>query len=108
MIIDGIAQAKELKNKVKSEILKYKKNSKLLPKLSVILVGDYLPSQIYVKNKEKAAAEVGVNSEIIRYSSDIEESKILSKIDQLNFDNKVSGILVQLPLPSHIDKKKNN
>ncbi len=106
MIIDGIAQAKELKNKVKSEILKYKKNSKLLPKLSVILVGDYLPSQIYVKNKEKAAAEVGVNSEIIRYSSDIEESKILSKIDQLNFDNKVSGILVQLPLPSHIDKKK--
>ena len=106
MIIDGIAQAKELKNKVKSEILKYKKNSKLLPKLSVILVGDYLPSQIYVKNKEKAAAEVGVNSEIIRYSSDIEESKILSKIDQLNFDNKVCGILVQLPLPSHIDKKK--
>ena len=65
-----------------------------------------MPSQIYVKNKEKAAAEVGVNSEIIRYSSDIEESKILSKIDQLNFDNKVSGILVQLPLPSHIDKKK--
>ena len=72
----------------------------------MILVGEDPPSKIYVKNKEKFAKEVGMNSEIIRYPEKVEEKVVLNKIRELNNDKKVSGILVQLPLPKHIDKKK--
>ena len=72
----------------------------------MILIGDFAPSQIYVKNKEKNSKEVGINSEIIRYSKEVKESKILEKIDELNNNDNVSGILVQLPLPAHISKEK--
>jgi methylenetetrahydrofolate dehydrogenase (NADP+)/methenyltetrahydrofolate cyclohydrolase len=61
---------------------------------------------MYVKNKEKFAKEVGVNSEVIRYPADLEEKVFLNKIKELNKNNEVSGILVQLPLPKHIDKRK--
>ena len=64
------------------------------------------PSQIYVRNKEKSATEVGLKSEVIRYPDSVEEKTVLKKIDELNKDNSVSGILVQLPLPKHIDKQK--
>ena len=70
------------------------------------MVGEDPPSKIYVKNKEKFAKEVGMNSEVIRYPESVEEKVLLSKINELNNDNKVSGILVQLPLPKHIDKRK--
>ena len=72
----------------------------------VILVGEDPPSKIYVRNKEKSAIEVGINSEVIKYPENVEEKVVLNKIKELNNDNKVSGILVQLPLPKHIDKKK--
>ena len=64
------------------------------------------PSQIYVRMKEKAANEVGLKSEVIRYPGEVEEKTVLDKIEELNKDNSVSGILVQLPLPKHIDKQK--
>jgi len=70
------------------------------------LVGEDPASKIYVKNKEKFAKEVGMNSEVIRYPADLEEKKLLSKINELNKNDKISGILVQLPLPKHIDKRK--
>jgi len=70
------------------------------------LVGEDPASKIYVKNKEKFAKEVGLNSEVIRYPADLEEKVLLNKIKELNKNNKVSGILVQLPLPKHIDKRK--
>ena len=72
----------------------------------MILVGEDAPSKIYVKNKEKSAIEVGINSEVIRYPANLEEEVLLDKIKELNKNNKVSGILVQLPLPKHIDKRK--
>ena len=65
-----------------------------------------MPSQIYVRNKEKMAKEVGIKSEIIRYPSNISEKKIVGKINQLNKNKNVSGILVQLPLPKHIRKER--
>ena len=106
MILDGKNEAQKIREEIKKEItvIKLKKNK--IPGLSVILVGDYVPSQIYVKNKEKNSKEVGINSKIIKYPKDVSESDILKKINQLNKDENVSGILVQLPLPEHINKEK--
>ena len=70
------------------------------------MVGEDAPSKIYVKNKEKSAIEVGINSEVIRYPANIEGKVLLDKIKELNNNNKISGILVQLPLPKHINKRK--
>ena len=72
----------------------------------MILIGDMAPSQIYVRNKEKSANEIGLNSEIIKYPDTVEEKTVLEKIIELNKDDSISGILVQLPLPKHIDKQK--
>ena len=105
MIIDGKKISKDLIEKVKDEVSKIKKNGKT-PGLAVILIGDYAPSQIYVKNKEKIAKEAGINSEVIRYPKEISEKEVLKKIDELNDNSKISGILVQLPLPPHINKEK--
>ena len=64
------------------------------------------PSQIYVRNKEKSANEVGLKSEVIRYPDSVEEKTVLEKIEELNNDETVSGTIGQLPLPKHIDKQK--
>ena len=76
------------------------------PTLAVILVGDNPASQIYVKNKKKTAENLGIYSIVINYPSNISEKILLDKIQELNNDNKITAILVQLPLPKHIDKFK--
>ena len=106
MIIDGKKIAAELREELKKKIAELKSIYNAIPGLTVILVGEDTPSKIYVKNKEKFAKEVGMNSEVIRYPEKIEEKVLLNKIIELNNDKKVSGILVQLPLPKHIDKRK--
>tara|TARA_B100001123_G_scaffold36108_1_gene37366 strand:+ start:330 stop:1175 length:846 start_codon:yes stop_codon:yes gene_type:complete len=106
MIIDGKKIAAELREELKKRITKLKSKYNSVPGLTVILVGEDTPSKIYVKNKEKFAKEVGMNSEVIRYPEKVEEKVLLNKIRELNNDRKVSGILVQLPLPKHIDKRK--
>ena len=106
MIIDGKKTAAELREKLKKKVTELKSTYNTVPGLTVILVGEDPASTIYVKNKEKFAIEVGINSQVIKYSEDVEEKVVLNKIKELNSDNKVSGILVQLPLPKHIDKKK--
>ena len=106
ILIDGKKIAAELKDKLKSEVSELKTNYNLIPGLTVILIGEFAPSKIYVRNKEKSANEVGLKSEIIRYSESVEEKVVLEKIRELNKNKKVSGILVQLPLPKHINKKK--
>ena len=105
MIIDGKKLSGKLIEEIKKEVLNLKKDGKPIG-LSVILIGEYPPSLIYVKNKEKRAKEAGINSEIIKYSADITENEVLSKIKELNKNKEVSGILVQLPLPNHINKEK--
>ena len=106
MIIDGKKEAETVKNEIKKEISDIKLKTSKAPSLTVILIGDYAPSKIYVKNKEKSALEVGIKSEVIKYPKDVSEKEILKKIDDLNKNEKISGILVQLPLPAHISKEK--
>ena len=106
MIIDGKKIAAELREELKKKVADLKSIHNTVPGLTVILVGEDTPSKIYVKNKEKFAKEVGMNSEVIRYPENVEEKVVLNKIKELNNNDKVSGILVQLPLPKHIDKRK--
>ena len=106
ILIDGKTIAAELREELKKEIINLKSKTNKVPGLTVILIGDMAPSQIYVRMKEKAANEVGLRSEVIRYPESVEEKKVLDKIKELNKDDNVSGILVQLPLPKHIDKQK--
>ena len=106
MIIDGKKEAQLLRNEIKKEIDSIKLKNNKVPGLSVILIGDFAPSQIYVKNKEKNAKEVGIKSEVIRYPKEVTEQEVLKKIEELNNSDAVSGILVQLPLPPQINKEK--
>ena len=106
MIIDGKKEAAILKESVKKEINLIHSKVNKAPGLAVILIGAFAPSQIYVKNKEKATKEVGIRSNIIKYPENVSEKEILNKIVELNQDKEVSGILVQLPLPKQIDKEK--
>ena len=106
MIIDGKKTAAELREELKKKVEELKSTYNAVPGLTVILVGEDTPSKIYVKNKEKFAKEVGMNSEVIRYPENVEEKVVLNRFRELNSDKKVSGILVQLPLPKHIDKRK--
>jgi methylenetetrahydrofolate dehydrogenase (NADP+)/methenyltetrahydrofolate cyclohydrolase len=106
MIIDGKKEAELLREEIKKEILEIKESKNKVPGLTVILIGNYAPSQIYVKNKEKNSKEVGMNSNVIKYPDDVTEKEILDKIKELNNDQNISGILVQLPLPKQIDKEK--
>ena len=106
MIIDGKKEAEILRDEIKKEIISIKNKTNRVPGLTVILIGDFPPSQIYVKNKEKNSKEVGINSNVIKYSKDVSEKEVLKKIKELNNDKDVSAILVQLPLPNQISKEK--
>ena len=106
ILIDGKKAAAELREELKLEVSQLKSKHNKVPGLTVILIGDLTPSQIYVRNKEKSATEVGLKSDVIRYPNSIDEKTVLQKIEELNKNDTVSGILVQLPLPKHIDKQK--
>ena len=100
VILDG----KKLRDKIFSDLkVKLDKMSEK-PTLVVILAGDDPASQIYVRNKKKTAENLGINSIVIEYPSDVTESELLAKIEELNNDKSITAILVQLPLPKHIDK----
>ena len=105
-IIDGKKTAADLRSNLKNEVDNLKKKFNRVPGLTVILIGEYAPSKIYVRNKEKSAVEIGLKSEIIKYPDTVDEKTVLEKISELNKDENVSGILVQLPLPKHINNKK--
>ncbi len=106
MIIDGKKISSLLIDQVKKEISVIKKKTSQSPGLSVILIGDYAPSQIYVQNKKKKSIEVGIHSEVIKYPKEISQEEVIKKIKELNNKKEVSGILVQLPLPDHINNEK--
>ncbi|MDC0972247.1 tetrahydrofolate dehydrogenase/cyclohydrolase catalytic domain-containing protein [Candidatus Pelagibacter sp.] len=106
ILIDGKKIAADLREELRQEVVGLKSKYNKIPGLTVILIGDMAPSQIYVRMKEKAANEVGLKSEVIRYPEAVEEKTVLDKIEELNKDESISGILVQLPLPKHIDKQK--
>ena len=100
-ILDG----KKLRDKILEDLrIKLEKFS-VKPTLVVILVGENPASKIYVNNKKKTAEKLGINSEVINYPSNISETELLEKIDELNNNKSVTAILVQLPLPEHISKE---
>ncbi|MDR0423246.1 MAG: bifunctional methylenetetrahydrofolate dehydrogenase/methenyltetrahydrofolate cyclohydrolase [Rickettsiales bacterium] len=96
----------ELADKVKHDLSERIKLLKRKPNLVVIIVGDDPASKVYVKNKEKAAEKCGIKSLTIRMPEATSESELLNKINELNHDEHIDGILVQLPLPKQIDEKK--
>ena len=104
-IIDGRAVSEIMRKKMRSRVESLGLRG-LRPGLAVVLVGDDAASQIYVRNKAKACEDVGMHSEVFRYPADTSEADVLQKIAELNEDARIHGILVQLPLPGHIDNKK--
>ena len=105
-LINGKEISKKTKDAIKAEIEEIRKTGKRVPKLAVILVGDNPASQVYVRNKEKACAYVGMESLRINKDATLREEELLKLIDELNHDDGVDGILVQLPLPKTIDEEK--
>ena len=99
MIIDGKEIAKKLRSSIAKQVAKLDRK----PGLAVILVGDDPASAVYVRNKDNACKEVGFYSEKINKPSDITQAALLAEVERLNKDDKIDGILVQLPLPSHLD-----
>lgn len=102
IILDGKALSLKVLEQVKERVEKLEKQ----PHLVVILVGENPASKIYVNNKKKAAEKVGIKSTVIEMDTNVSEEDLLKTIEKLNNDSDVTGILVQLPLPNHIDKNK--
>ena len=106
MIISGKDISLKIKNQLRLEVEEIKKSYPRLPKLVVILVGDNQASQTYVRNKERGCEYIGIESDLLHHGSSFSEKELLQEIDKLNKDDNVDGILVQLPLPDHIDEQK--
>ncbi len=104
-IIDGRTVSEIMRKKMRSRVESLGLRG-LRPGLAVVLVGDDAASQIYVRNKAKACEDIGMHSEVFRYPAETSEADVLQKIDELNEDRHIHGILVQLPLPGHVDNKK--
>ena len=105
-VIDGNAISAAVKDRVKARVPELEAEYGRKPCLAVIIVGENPASQVYVRNKVKAAAYTGMDSRLIELDAAISEQELLEKIQELNSDDTVDGILVQLPLPRHIDESK--
>lgn len=105
-VIDGKALAQKIQSQLAEKVQKLKSEHGIVPGLVVILVGDNPASQVYVRNKERSALAAGFKSETVRLSESICQEELISIIQQYNLDQSIHGILVQLPLPSHINDKK--
>ncbi|GEA15950.1 bifunctional protein FolD [Moorella sp. E308F] len=103
-ILDGKQIAAAVREEVKQEVARLKEQG-ITPGLAVVLVGDDPASQVYVRNKHRACEEVGIYSEVHRLPAETTQPQLLDLIKQLNNDPRLHGILVQLPLPDHIDEK---
>lgn len=105
-IIDGKKVSLQLQDELKQEVARWREMGQRVPKLVVILIGDDSASHVYVKNKEAAAARIGIESRVERLPETTTESALLERIAAYNQDESVDGILVQLPLPKHINEEK--
>jgi len=104
-IIDGNALSAQLRTDVAHRVTALKAKG-ITPGLAVIMVGDNAASQVYVRNKVKSCTEAGMHSVLERYDASMSEADLLARVDALNHDASIHGILVQLPLPAHIDANK--
>lgn len=105
-LIDGVAIGQTIKEEIAKEVATLVEEKGCQPGLAVILVGDDQASATYVRNKEKQATKVGMKSEVIRMPAETTEEELLEQVEALNEDETIHGILVQLPLPKHIDENK--
>lgn len=103
LLIDGKAVSEQIKSELKAKVETYKAQTGKAAGLSVVIVGENHASQTYVRNKAKSCLEIGMNSEIIELPTSVSQSDLLAKIAELNHNPNVHGILVQQPLPKHID-----
>ncbi len=106
MILDGKLASTEIKLQLKSEVEKMVAHGLRAPHLCAVLVGNNGASETYVASKVKNCAEVGFKSSLIRFPDNVSEVELLTKINEINFDNSIDGILIQLPLPAHINVQK--
>ena len=104
-ILDGKALAEHIRSELKEQVVDFVAETNVTPCLAVILVGNNAASEVYVRNKQLACEKVGVKSEMYRLGDDTSEAELLGTIEKLNSDANVHGILVQLPLPKHIDEQ---
>lgn len=105
-IMDGKALAQKMQSELTIKVQQLKQEKGIVPGLVVILVGDNPASQVYVRNKERAALAAGFKSETVRLSESICQEELIAIIERYNEDDTIHGILVQLPLPNHINDKK--
>ncbi len=105
-IIDGKVTSCAVRERIKGEVADFKNKYGVTPGLAVVIVGENPASQVYVRNKHKACNEVGMYSEVHELPYETTETELLQIIDRLNNDKKINGILVQLPLPEHLDEEK--
>lgn len=105
-LLDGTALSNKIKDRLKLQVEELVSEKLVKPHLAVILVGDDPASETYVKFKERAAKKVGMESTIIRLKSDLTEEELISEIEKLNKNKNVHGILLQLPIPNHINSEK--
>ena len=104
-IIDGKKTAGQIREEIAQKVGAFKKEHGFAPSLTVIIVGEDPASQVYVRNKARACEQTGIRSDIIRLPEDVTEEKLIGLISDLNRTKSVNGILVQLPLPRHINEK---
>lgn len=105
-ILDGKVVSQAVKDKLKAQTEERKKQGKKLPHLAAVLIGNNGASETYVASKVKSCSEIGFTSTLIRFPQEVTEEELLFKLNELNHDFDVDGILVQLPLPSHISEQK--
>ncbi len=103
-LIDGKAIAASIRNQLVAEVAAFRESTNIVPKLAAVLVGDDPASQVYVRNKEQACAKIGMASELFRLPATTSQAELLELVATLNSDRSVHGILVQLPLPRHINE----
>ena len=105
-LLDGKAIANEIKQELGKEVAKFIEDTSVVPCLAAVLVGEDPASQVYVRNKQRACERVGIDSQLHRLPAETTQAELLDLVDQLNASSEVHGILVQLPLPGHIDATK--
>jgi len=104
-IIDGKKMAEEIREELKVRVKKLR-DRKIIPTLAIVMVGQKHDSKIFTRNKQRASEEIGMEAILYEYPENMEEEKLIDLLQKLNRDEKTHGIIVQLPLPKHIDEKK--
>ncbi|MDZ4850725.1 MAG: bifunctional methylenetetrahydrofolate dehydrogenase/methenyltetrahydrofolate cyclohydrolase FolD [Pirellulaceae bacterium] len=105
-VLDGKSIAETIRSEIASEVAEFYRNTGIKPTLAAILVGNDPGSQVYVRNKERACEKAGMGSQLFRLPEETTEEQLLSLLNKLNLDDSIHGILVQLPLPRHIDTRR--